>query len=100
MATEEMKPHAEQAEVRRPQVTLPDWGVFRLIMSDYRFQYRYRRESMARSLLLLLPRMLLTPNLQFSVLVRLAQRGPWWVGRIVAYLQVMLFSSEAFDFHA
>jgi serine acetyltransferase len=82
-----------------PQVTLPDWGLFRLILSDYRFLYRYYRESMARSLILLLPRALLSPSLQFAILVRLAQRGPRPLGRIVAYLQVMLFSSEFFAFH-
>jgi serine O-acetyltransferase len=82
-----------------PQVTIPDWGLFRLILSDYRFLYRYYQESMARSLLLLAPRMLLSPSLQFAVLVRLAQRAPRPLGRIAAYLQVVMFSSEFFGFH-
>jgi serine acetyltransferase len=82
-----------------PQVTIPDWSLLRLILSDYRFLYRYYHESMARSLVLLPPRLLLSPSLQFAILVRLAQRGPRLLGRIVAYLQVMLFSSEFFAFH-
>lgn len=83
----------------RPQVTLPDWGLFRLIFSDYRFAYRYHQESVGRSLALLVPRILLSPSLQFAILVRIAQRGPALLARIVAYLQVMLFSSEVFAFH-
>jgi serine O-acetyltransferase len=31
--------------------------------------------------------------------VRLAQRGPRLLARLVAYLQVIVFSSEVFDFH-
>jgi serine acetyltransferase len=90
---------AGEAARVQPQVTIPDWGLRRLILSDYRFFYRYYGESLSRSLLLLLPRLLLSPSLQFAILVRLAQRGPRWLGRIVAYLQVMLFSSEFFAFH-
>lgn len=81
------------------QVTVPDWGLFRLIRSDYRFLYRYTQESVRRSLMLLLPRLLLSPSLQFAILVRICQRGPGWLARIVAYFQVMLFSSEVFAFH-
>jgi serine O-acetyltransferase len=82
-----------------PQVTIPDWGFFRLVFSDYRFMYRYHQETARRSLLMLPLRLLLSPSLQFSILVRLAQRGPWVLARLVAYLQVLLFSSEVFDFH-
>jgi serine O-acetyltransferase len=82
-----------------PQATVPDWGLFRLIWSDYRFLYRYSVESARRSLLLFLPRMLLSPSLQFAILVRLCQRGPAPLARVVAYFQVMLFSSEVFAFH-
>jgi serine acetyltransferase len=83
----------------RPQVTVPDWGFFRLVLSDYRFLYRYAQERMSRSLLLLLPRLLLSPSLQFAILVRICQRGPAWLARIVAYFQVIIFSSEVFAFH-
>lgn len=82
-----------------PQATIPDWGLFRLILSDYRYSYRYRRENLRKALLLMLPRTLLSPGMQFSILVRLAQCGPAWLARIVGYLQVMLFSSEVFGFH-
>jgi serine acetyltransferase len=82
-----------------PQITIPPWGIFRLIWSDYRYFYRYRKESVKKSLLVMLPRMLLSPSIQFSILVRIAQRGPAWLARIVGYLQVMLFSSEVFGFH-
>jgi serine O-acetyltransferase len=37
--------------------------------------------------------------LQFSITVRLCQRGPAWLARIIAYFQVMLFSCEVFAFH-
>jgi serine O-acetyltransferase len=82
-----------------PQATVPDWGFFRLVFSDYRFLYRYHQEPVRGSLAMLPVRLLLSPSLQFAVLVRLAQRGPRVVARLVAYLQVMLFSSEVFDFH-
>ncbi len=82
-----------------PQVTIPDWGIFRLIFSDYRLLYRDKQESIERSLLLLVPRMLLSPSLQFGILVRICQRGPAWLARIVAYFQVMIFSCEVFAFH-
>jgi serine acetyltransferase len=82
-----------------PQATVPDWGLGRLIMSDYRFLYRYSGESRRRAMLLFLPRLLLSPSLQFSITVRLCQRGPAWLARIIAYFQVMLFSSEVFAFH-
>jgi serine acetyltransferase len=82
-----------------PQATVPEWGFFRLVLSDYRYFYRYSQESMRRSVALLVPRVLLSPSLQFSILVRAAQRGPAWLARLVAYLQVMLFSSEVFAFH-
>jgi serine O-acetyltransferase len=41
--------------------------------------------------------MLLSAPVQFAITVRMAQRGPGWLARIVGYLQVILFSSE---FHA
>jgi serine acetyltransferase len=82
-----------------PQVTVPDWGLFRLIFSDYRFLYRYHQETLQRAALLLLPRLLLSPSLQFSITVRLCQRGPSWLARIIAYFQVIVFSSEVFAFH-
>jgi serine acetyltransferase len=88
----------EQQRVR-PQATVPDWGIWRLIFSDYRFLYRYSEESVQRSLILLAPRLLLSPSLQFAIMVRVCQRGPAWLARIVAYFQVMLFSSEVFAFH-
>jgi serine acetyltransferase len=84
---------------RLPQATVPDWSLWRLILSDYRFLYRYSEETMQRSMLLLLPRLLLSPSLQFAITVRLCQRGPAWLARIVAYFQVMIFSSEVFAFH-
>src|SRR2546423_1725027 len=91
---------AESRDERaRPQATIPDWGLFRLIFSDYRFVYRYKRESAERSLALFLPRLLLSPSMQFAITVRLCQRGPSWLARIIAYFQVMLFSSEVFAFH-
>ncbi len=99
MAEAEKLTYGTDGAAIQPQVTLPDWGFFRLILSDYRFLYRYTEESMERSLLLLIPRLALSPSLQFSILVRLCQRGPAWLARIIAYLQVMLFSSEAFAFH-
>ncbi len=86
-------------ERRRPQATVPDWGFFRLVFSDYRFLYRYHEESIGRSMLLLAPRLLLSPSIQFSILVRAAQRGPRWLARVIAYVQVIVFSSEVFDFH-
>jgi serine acetyltransferase len=89
---------AQQGDVL-PQVTVPDWGLFRLIFSDYRFLYRYKQETVRHSLVVLLPRLLLSPSLQFAILVRLCQRSPAWFARIVAYFQVMLFSSEVFAFH-
>jgi serine acetyltransferase len=82
-----------------PQATVPDWGFFRLVFSDYRFLYRYHDEAVRRSLVMLPLRLLLSPSLQFAILVRLAQRGPRVLARIVAYIQVMIFSSEVFDFH-
>lgn len=84
---------------RRPQATVPDWGFFRLVFSDYRFFYRYKLETIQRSWLLLIPRLLLNASLQFSILVRIAQCGPAWLARIVAYLQIIGFSSEVFAFH-
>ena len=91
---------AESRDERaRPQATIPYWGLFRLIFSDYRFLYRYKRESADRSLALFLPRLLLSPSMQFAITVRLCQRGPSWLARIIAYFQVMLFSSEVFAFH-
>jgi serine acetyltransferase len=92
-------PDRDQTERVTPQVTVPDSGFFRLLFSDYRFLYRYHQDSVGQSLAKLPLRLLLSPSLQFSVLVRLAQRGPWVLARLVAYLQVMLFSSEVFDFH-
>lgn len=84
---------------RQPQATVPEWGLLRLIFSDYRFLYRYNQESIRRSALLLAPRLLLSPSLQFAITVRLCQRGPAWLARIIAYFQVIVFSSEAFAFH-
>lgn len=85
--------------VETPQATVPDWGLFRLIWSDYRFTYRYAGDDMRKAVILFLPRLLLSPSLQFGVTVRLCQRGPSWLARIVAYFQVMIFSSEVFAFH-
>jgi serine acetyltransferase len=87
------------SERREPQLTIPDWGIFRLIFSDYRYFYRQGGESMTRAGVLFLPRMLLSPSIQFAITVRICQRGPAWLARIVAYFQVMLFSSEVFAFH-
>jgi serine O-acetyltransferase len=84
----------------KPQATVPNWGFLRLVFSDYRFLYRYHQETTRRSLAMLPVRLLLSPSLQFAILVRLAQCGPRVLARIVAYLQVMIFSSEAFDFHS
>jgi serine O-acetyltransferase len=84
---------------RHPQATTPDWGFFRLVFADYRALYRFHQETKQQALIKLLPRLLLSPSLQFAVLVRAAQRGPALVARIVAYLQVMLFSCEVFAFH-
>lgn len=92
-------PDHDQRERVTPQATVPDWGFFRLVLSDYRFLYRYHEETVNRSLAMLPVRLLLSPSLQFAILVRLAQRGPHVLARLVAYLQVMVFSSEVFDFH-
>jgi serine O-acetyltransferase len=92
-------PDDDQSERVAPQATVPDWGFFRLVFSDYRFLYRYHQETVRRSVAMLPARLLLSPSLQFAILVRIAQRGPRVLARIVAYLQVMLFSSEVFDFH-
>jgi serine acetyltransferase len=99
MAHAETANDQSAATRRRPQVTIPNWGFFRLVLSDYRFLYRYHQETMRRSLLMLLPRLLLSPSLQFGILVRIAQRAPRWIGRVVAYLQVIIFSSEVFAFY-
>lgn len=86
-------------QVVDPQVTIPDWGFLKLVFSDYRYAYRYRQETVGRSLLLMLPRYLLTPHLQFALTVRAAQCGPGWVARIMGYIQIVVFSSEMFTFH-
>lgn len=84
---------------RRPQATVPDWGFLKLVYSDYRALYRFHTETRRQALIKLLPRLLLSPSLQFAILVRMAQCGPPLVARVVAYLQVMLFSCEVFAFH-
>lgn len=85
--------------VAPPEVTLPDWGFFRLLFSDYRMHYRHKRESDRRARVLFLPRFLVNPPIQFATLVRLAQRGPRLLLHPVRWLMVVMFSGEFYAFH-
>lgn len=76
----------------------PELGFRRLVWSDYEVLLAHRSESVLRSKLLYLPRMLLNPSLQFALTVRIAQKGPRPLLNLVRLIQVWLFSSEVHSF--
>jgi serine O-acetyltransferase len=79
------------------EVTHAELGFFRLLWSDYRSHLG--REESARRMACLAPlRFLFNPSLQFSFLLRLAQRGPQLLHHPIRWLQVVLFSSEIYWF--
>ncbi len=81
-------------------ITTDDPGFRALVWSDYRAALNSsgRRESRRRSRLLMLPRMLFNPSLQFALLVRIGQKGPSALLHPVRWLQVVMFSSEIWWF--
>jgi serine acetyltransferase len=80
------------------ELTVPELSFFELLWSDYRTHLGERGESTLRAMVLAPLRFLFNPSLQFSFLLRLAQRGPAMLHHPIRWLQVVLFSSEIYWF--
>jgi serine O-acetyltransferase len=80
------------------EITTPKLGFLEYVISDH-VAARSAPEPRSRTLLLLLPRILLNPSLLFAFTVRLAQCGPVAVQFPVRLFQVAMFSSEIYWFN-
>ena len=80
------------------ELSAPDMGFLTLVWSDYKAHQADNPEPVWRMLLLMVPRLVVNPSLQFALLVRVAQKGPRLLQVPVRWLQVVLFSSEVYWF--
>jgi serine acetyltransferase len=79
------------------ELTAPELSFAQLVWSDYLASH-LRRERPLRAALLFLPRLLVNPSQQLTLLIRIAQKGPRLVQYPVRLLQVILYSSEVYWF--
>jgi serine acetyltransferase len=80
------------------ELTAPRWSLPALLWSDYEAALVDREEGRLRARILYLPRLLVNPSLQLSLLVRLAQKGPRLLLHPIRWIQVIFFSTEIHGF--